>query len=109
MKVAVVGSRNARVNNLKLYLPPNTTEIVSGGASGVDRCARECALANGLRLTEFLPDYAHYRQGAPLRRNDEIVDYADRVLAFWDGQSAGTRYVIERCRELQKPIMIIYV
>ncbi len=109
MKVAVIGSRNAHAIDLGAYLPSDTTEIVSGGARGIDRCAREYALAHGLRLTEFLPDYAHYHQGAPLRRNEEIIAYADRVLAFWDGQSAGTRYVINRCRELQKPIMIIYI
>ena len=40
MKVAVVGSRGLTVRNLKKYLPEETTEIVSGGARGIDRCAR---------------------------------------------------------------------
>ena len=37
MKVAVVGSRNLTINNLGDYLPKDTTEIVSGGARGIDR------------------------------------------------------------------------
>ena len=41
MKVAVIGSRNLTVENLGQYLPEETTEIVSGGAKGVDTCARE--------------------------------------------------------------------
>lgn len=53
MKVAVIGSRSIRVKNLKRYLPENTTEIVSGGAKGVDTCAREYAFNNKLILTEF--------------------------------------------------------
>ena len=35
MKVAIVGSRNLTVSDLKKYLPKETTEIVSGGAQGI--------------------------------------------------------------------------
>ena len=47
MKVAIIGSRNLTVKDLGQYLPEGTTEIVSGGAKGVDTCAREYALAKG--------------------------------------------------------------
>ena len=60
MKIAVIGSRGLKVNNLEKYLPCDVTEIVSGGARGIDTCAREYALANGLKLTEFLPVYDKY-------------------------------------------------
>ena len=53
MKVAVIGSRSLTINNLGQYLPEETTEIVSGGAKGVDTFAREYALAKGLKLTEY--------------------------------------------------------
>ena len=58
MKVAVIGSRGLTVENLGDYLPQATDEIVSGGAKGIDACAREYAEKAGLRLTEFLPDYS---------------------------------------------------
>ena len=106
MKVAVVGSRGLTVRNLKKYLPEETTEIVSGGARGIDRCAREYALDHGLRLTEFLPEYQKYGRGAPLKRNLEIIAYSDLVLAFWDGKSHGTRYTIEHCRKQGKPVHV---
>ena len=48
MKVAVIGSRGLSVSDLGRYLPENTTEIVSGGAKGVDTSAREYALAHGV-------------------------------------------------------------
>ncbi len=107
VKIAVVGSRTLRVESLGDYLPQGVTELVSGGARGIDQCAKEYALANGLKLTEFLPNYARYRGGAPLVRNEQIVRYADEVLAFWDGQSSGTRRVIELCEVLGKPIRVI--
>lgn len=106
MKVAIIGSRNLHVSNLQDYLPAKTTEIVSGGAKGIDRDARDYAHANGITLTEFLPDYQHYKRGAPLRRNLEIIAYADLVLAFWDGVSKGTAYVIRNCRKQGVPVRV---
>ena len=87
MKTAVIGSRGIRHVELSKYLPEGTDEIVSGGAKGVDTCAREYARAQGIKLTEFLPAYEKYGRNAPLRRNREIIAYADTVLAFWDGES----------------------
>lgn len=100
MKVAVIGSRNLSVENLGDYLPDDTTEIVSGGAKGIDTCAKKYAKSNGIKLTEFLPEYNKYGRSAPLRRNISIIEYADLVLAFWDGKSRGTKFVIEHCKKL---------
>ena len=107
MEIAVIGSRGLKVNDLGKYLPVGVTEIVSGGAKGIDTCAREYALANGLKLTEFLPEYEKYGRGAPLKRNLQIIDYADEVLAFWDGRSRGTKYVIEQCKKRNKKVTVI--
>ena len=106
MKVAVIGSRNLRVNDLGKYLPDGVTEIVSGGARGVDTSAKEYALAHGIKLTEFLPEYGKYGRGAPLRRNITIIEYADLVLAFWDGKSRGTKYVIDNCKKRGVPVKV---
>lgn len=106
MKVAVIGSRNLKVDDLGKYLPDGVTEIVSGGARGVDTCAREYALAKGIKLTEFLPEYDKYGRGAPLRRNITIIEYSDLVLAFWDGRSHGTKYVIDNCKKRGVPVKV---
>lgn len=106
MKIAIIGSRNLMVENLQQYLPENVTEIVSGGAKGVDTCARAYARAKGLKLTEFFPNYEQYGRQAPLVRNDQIIDYADAVFAFWDGQSRGTKYVIEACKKKNKKVTV---
>lgn len=106
MKVAVVGSRNLTVTDLHRYLPQGVTEIVSGGARGIDTCAREYAQRNGLKLTEFLPDYQKYGRTAPLKRNLQIIAYADIVVVFWDGESHGTKFVIERCRKMNKKVIL---
>ena len=91
MKVAIIGSRNLGVIGLENFLPENVTEIVSGGAKGIDTCAREYANANGIKLTEFLPNYKRYGRG---------------VLSFWDGKSRGTKYVIDNCKKQGVPIKV---
>ena len=107
MRVAVVGSRNLRVANLGDYLPEGTTEIVSGGARGIDTCAREYALAHGIPLREFLPEYDKYGRSAPLRRNVTIVENSDFVLALWDGRSRGTMHTIRECKRRGIPFRIV--
>ena len=106
MKVAIIGSRNMNVENLQDYLPEGTDEIVSGGAKGIDTCARNFAIKNGLKLTELRPEYNKYGRGAPLKRNETIVNYADMVLAFWDGESKGTKFVINYCEKVGKECKI---
>ena len=106
MKVAIIGSRSLKVTNLEDYLPSDTTEIVSGGAIGIDRCAEEYAKSRGIPTKIFLPNYNRFGKGAPLKRNVEIIDYADTVIAFWDGTSHGTRFVIEEAKKKGKPVRI---
>jgi len=109
MRVAVIGSRNLSVENLGDYLPENTTEIVSGGAKGVDTCARDYALSHGIKITEYLPEYEKYGRAAPLKRNITIIQNADLVLAFWDGKSKGTKFVIDSCEKLGVEVRVVEV
>ncbi|MCH5296122.1 MAG: hypothetical protein J1E85_00465 [Ruminococcus sp.] len=106
MKIAVIGSRGLSVPNLTRYIPLNTTELVSGGAKGIDQCVKEFAKSHNIKYTEFLPNYRKYRRGAPLKRNLEIINYADFVVAFWDGLSRGTKFVMDNCIALKKPIRV---
>ena len=106
MKVAVVGSRGIKIADIDKHLP-EAEEIVSGGAEGVDACAAEYARRKGLPLTEFLPQYKRYGRAAPIVRNKQIVDYADRILAFWDGSSRGTLSVIKYAERQKKPCEVI--
>ncbi len=109
MKVAIIGSRSLTVNNLEKYLPEYTTEIVSGGAKGIDTCAKTFANNNNIKLTEFLPEYTLYGKSAPIKRNDKIIQYADIILAFWDGKSQGTKYVIQKCKQENKEIKVFFL
>ncbi len=102
MKVAVVGSRNIALHNIGDYIPEEATVLISGGAAGVDSCVRSYALKVGMPFVEILPDYAQYKRGAPLKRNEQIIAQADEVVALWDGKSHGTQFCIRLCQKIGK-------
>ena len=106
MKVAIIGSRTLTVTHLEKYLPPDVTEIISGGARGIDTCARQYALSHHIKLTEFLPEYEKYGKYAPLKRNLSIIENANLVIAFWDQKSHGTKFVIDNCRKQNIPLKV---
>jgi len=112
MRVAIVGSRNLHDNEEYWYnkicenVPVNCTEIVSGGADGIDTLAQRYAQEHGLLLKEFLPEYSRYGKSAAYIRNTEIVKYAHMVLAFWDGKSKGTADTVIKCYQLNKLVEI---
>lgn len=108
MKIAIVGSRKVTIENLEDYIF-DCDEIVSGGAVGVDTSAAEFARSKGIKLTELLPEYKRYGRAAPIVRNRMIVDYADKIIAFWDGSSKGTLSVIKYAKEKGKTCEMIYI
>ena len=106
MKIAVVGSRDITVSDIGKYVA-DVDEIVSGGAKGVDSCAAEYAKESGKKLTVFLPQYDRYGRAAPIVRNKKIVDYADKIIVFWNGKSKGTLSVIKYAEKVGKPCEVI--
>ncbi|MCL1807418.1 MAG: DUF2493 domain-containing protein [Oscillospiraceae bacterium] len=110
MRVAVVGSRSLDdrcYNALAEHMPPGASEIISGGAAGVDTLAERYARENGLPATIIRPDYKTYDRQAPLIRNSQIVAESDFTLIVWDGVSRGSLNVIMTCIRTNKPFKVL--
>ena len=109
-RVAIVGSRGWRHDSVAVtdYVAalPEGTIIISGGAVGVDRAAEAAAECYGHICVVVKPAWKHGRKAGP-ERNAVIVDLADRVVAFWDGQSRGTASTIALARKAGKPVEVI--
>ncbi len=84
------------------------SEIVSGGARGADSLARRYAQLRGIKLTEFLPDWKTLGRSAGILRNIKIIDSAERVVAFWNGTSRGTKHAISYAKAQKKPVKIVW-
>jgi hypothetical protein len=108
--IAIVGSRDFpdldRVRRFVRSLRPDVV-VVSGGAGGVDSAAICEARARGLAVEVFTPDWTHFGRAAGAIRNRQIVERADRVVAFWDGVSKGTKITIDLAQLARKPVEII--
>jgi CTP:molybdopterin cytidylyltransferase MocA len=101
VRVAIVGSRNfgllELVGEYVCSLPIDTV-VITGGARGVDRYAENTARAREMRVEIFPADWTRYGKSAGFRRNVQMVERADKVVAFWDGKSPGTKHSIELAR-----------
>ena len=109
MKVAIIGSRDLEIHIPEECIPENTSLIISGGAKGVDKSARDFAYEHHIKIVEILPEYDLYGKRAPLKRNDVIIAHSDMVVAFWNGKSHGTGYVVNQCRRLCKKVVVYLV
>ena len=109
MKLAIIGSRSIVKLDLDDYIKEIPDTVISGGAKGIDTIAWEWALKKNIDIIVHRPNYNLHGRGAALRRNDIIIDEADKIIAFWNGSSTGTKYVIDRAKKLNKNIEIIYI
>lgn len=110
MKYAIVGSRDFErldlVARFVQTLTPKEDIVVSGGARGVDSIAETTAEQIGVGVISFRPDWETYGKKAGIIRNKWIIDEADRVVAFWDGKSKGTKHSIDLAIQSGKPLIV---
>lgn len=88
----------------------HAVSIVSGMARGADALAVQFARTNSIKLYEFPADWnpnGQFDRGAGHKRNREMGDFADGLLAFWDGKSPGTKGMIEYMQRLKKPVHVV--
>ena len=111
MKVAIIGSRNFKdeerakfiiINLLNGYL---IEKVITGGAPGPDTWAIEICKHKKVPCEVIRP--IDSEKISYLYRNIEIITKADKVLAFWDGESRGTKFVIDYCKARKIPLEII--
>lgn len=98
MKVIIAGSRTFSnypyLQSVMEELDIPITEIVSGTAKGADKLGEQYAKDNNIPIKQFPADWDKYGKAAGFLRNKEMANYADALVAFWDGSSRGTKHMI---------------
>ena len=115
MKLIVAGSRE--FNNydlLKKSIQENfqrweIEEIVSGTARGADTLGEQFAKEYDIPIKQFPANWDLYGKSAGYRRNAEMANYADALIAFWNGESKGTMHMINLAKEKNLKVVIISV
>lgn len=83
--------------------------VVSGGARGIDRLADAWATARGYVSLVMPADWDRHGKSAGYKRNQEMVERTDRVIAIWDGRSPGTKHTIDIARKAGKRVTVFTV
>lgn len=110
MKVIIAGSRNVKDYSLVVQSIVRSgydiTEVVSGCATGVDTLGEQWARANGVPIKEMPANWNKYGNSAGPIRNRDMAEYADAAVVVWDGESRGSRNMIENMIRRKKPYYI---
>lgn len=113
MKTIIAGSRNiAEYTTVEAgidQLPLIITEVVSGTARGVDRLGEQWAEKNNIPVKKFPANWDKYGKRAGYLRNAEMAEYADALVAFWDGESKGTEHMINLAKKAGLVVRVVMV
>lgn len=113
IKLAIVGSRT--FNDLNIFykciqiikVDYDIIKIISGGARGADTLGEMYADENNISKAIYKPNWEKFGRKAGFLRNIDIIKNCDMCLAFWDGESHGTKHDLELCKEYNK-ICLVY-
>lgn len=84
------------------------TEIVSGGATGADRLGETWARRAHIPIKKYPAEWKkHGRKAGPIR-NGVMAAYADALVAFWDGESPGTKDMIQQAKALGLIVKVVH-
>ena len=118
MKVIIAGSRTITKRHIvedaffEWFGRQDVSEIVSGCAQGVDTLAIEFAEANGYDVVKFPANWydsnGKFDRSGGFKRNMQMAEYADALLAIWDGKSKGTKHMIDSMFLLGKPVVVVF-
>lgn len=115
-KVVVAGGRDFTNYNLLKEKVDNILSqkklthkilILSGKSIGADCLGEIYALENNLEILSYPADWGKFGKKAGVKRNAEMINDADALIAFWNGNSQGTKYMIDIATKKGKMIRVI--
>lgn len=99
----------SRYYDTKNMIPKNGgVELVTGCAKGADQIPYFFNTWHGTPIKEFPADWKTHGKKAGILRNIEMAEYADALIAFWDGKSRGTKHMIETAKKYGLKTRVVY-
>ena len=83
-----------------------SVSLVSGMAKGADLMGYQFAEEYGITCYKFPADWSMGKQAGYVR-NTEMANFSDGLVAFWDGESRGTKHMIETMQNMGKQVFIV--
>ena len=107
MKIIIAGGR--RIEDFEVVLTAikeskfQITEVVCGCAKGVDTLGEVWATMSNLPVKKFPADWGRYGKVAGPVRNAQMADYADGLILIWDGESRGSKNMLQEAMKRNLP------
>lgn len=99
MRVIIAGGRKfddyKRLARICMHIMSKQDTVVCGMARGVDRLGHRFAITHGLEIAPYPAQWERYGKRAGILRNVDMAENADCLIALWDGESRGTKHMIE--------------
>ena len=110
-KIVIFGSRDFTdyeyADKFISTFDDSSIEIISGCARGADKIGEQYALEHNVTLYKFPAEWNKYGKSAGFVRNNQMADFCDMGICFWDGKSPGTKHMIESLKKRNKICYII--
>ena len=116
MKIVIAGSRTvrdenqvrSRIHHILSELDIEPSEIVSGKAIGPDTIGETYAMMFNIPIKEMPANWNKHGKAAGPIRNKQMAEYTDMAIVFWDGESAGSKNMINEMSK-QKKLCIVEI
>lgn len=92
---------------------PSYVKFISGTARGADILGEQFAYTYGYDIVRFPADWDNLGKKAGYVRNAEMAKFAVEdgnygvLIAFWDGKSKGTKYMIDLAKKYGLEVHVI--
>ena len=90
----------------KAFANRQPDSIVCGMARGADTVGMIWAAKHGIKVDKFPADWEKRGRAAGYYRNREMAENAEALVAFWDGESRGTKHMITIAIELGLKVIV---
>ena len=116
MRVIIAGGRDfadyklleERLDYYLARVALSTVTIISGAAFGADSFGIRYAEDREMECIKMPAEWNTHGKRAGYLRNVEMAKVATHLVAFWDGESRGTKHMIDIAAKEKLPTRIVY-
>lgn len=113
MKTIIAGSRE--IDDIKFVIEAinlskfKVTEIVCGEARGPDTSGKNWAFIHDVPVKSFPADWDGLKKRAGYVRNEQMAQYADALILIWDGESKGSKHMLDLAMKYKLKFFVLIV
>lgn len=110
MRVIIAGSRSfhsmPELEEAMILSNFKASTVVCGEARGADLLGKQWAIDRNIPVHSYPANWELQGKGAGFKRNEVMANNADALVAFWDGQSSGTKHMIDLAKRKKLEVYI---